>query len=114
MRPNDTGSGPSEDSPGSSHVVTVSIRPEADACRVSNADILRYGFGAVCGVSTIGLVILTAIEKGLGSTNDLRVGKAVSINKNVRTPASFYFLLGVTKKRRSGVRDINQETASCL
>jgi hypothetical protein len=23
-----------------------------------------------------------------------RVGKAVSINKNVRTPASFYYLLG--------------------
>jgi hypothetical protein len=29
------------------------------------------------------------------STNDLRVGNAVSANKNVRTPASFYDVLGV-------------------
>ena len=42
-----------------------------------------------CGtrrVSIIGLVMLTATEKDC-------VGEAVGINKNVRTPASFYYLL---------------------
>jgi hypothetical protein len=90
----------------------VCLRPEAEVRDFAKADVrvagnsLRRQHYWPCYTDSR--------RNGLCSINDLPAGTAVSINKNFRTPASFYYLLGVTKKRRSGVRDINQETASCL